>query len=135
MNRLARPLNQAVKPTDNPGSKSAAPAIAQASIQPTEIFTYFTIAGETKQLYAASRWTFVRLMLENAGPVSIGTKAQLTPVLSGRGILLVTDEWVEFTLAPGNRLYIAADSLQRVKVVLEPFAWQEQILAAMGGRR
>lgn len=130
MNRLLRP--SAVKPSDNPGAKAAAPAIFQASIQPASTSTYFTKGdGQSRQLYAASRWTKARLLLETAGPVSVGTSDSITPVLSGKGTLLTTNLPFEIDLAPGNKLWIAAESINRVKVTLTPFPWQEQILGGI----
>lgn len=99
----------------------------------TEIFTYFTTPGETRLLYSAPTWVKIRLTLENAGPVSVGTKQIITPVLSGRGILLLTDDEITFTLPRGNRLFIAAESVNRVKVIVEPFAWLEQLYHASAG--
>lgn len=127
---LLRP--QAVKPTDNPGSKTAAPAIIQASTQPAQTYTYFTKGdGASRQLFSASRWTRAQLLLETAGPVSIGTADNITPVLSGKGTLLTTDIPFEIDLAPGNKLWIAAEAVNRLKVTFTPYAWQEQQLAAL----
>ncbi len=132
-----RPAPQTIKPSDSPSlTRQASPAILAASIQPATTATRFTKGdGKSYQLYAASRWTMARLILETAGPVSVGTSDDITPVLSGKGTLLTTNIPFEIDLAPGNKLYIAAEAINRVKVTLTPYAWQEQILAANLERR
>ncbi len=96
----------------------------------TDIYTYFTKAdGVTQLLYSAQRWTRIELALETAGPVSIGTRETVMPVLSGQGIILrPTSDWTDFVLPKGDRLFIAAETVNRVKVIVEPIPWQEQIL-------
>jgi hypothetical protein len=93
----------------------------------TEIYTHFTRVGGTELLYSAENWVRVTLLLETAGPVSIGTMASLTPVLGGAGILLDTDVPFQAVFGKGNRLYSAAETINRVKVVIEPIPWLEQI--------
>ena len=79
-------------------------------------------------LYNGDRmWARVILTLETAGPVAVGQSSQLQPVLSGKGQLLETGVPTPFTIAKGNRLYIAATGVNRVKVVVEPFPWLEQL--------
>ncbi|MBT8453016.1 MAG: hypothetical protein KJO40_13690 [Deltaproteobacteria bacterium] len=93
----------------------------------TQLYTYFTQIGGTRLIYSADRWVTVRLTLETAGPVDVGTAANIEPVLSGRGRSLVTG--VEFTtkLAKGTRLYITSQSINRVLVTIEPIPWLQQI--------
>jgi len=94
----------------------------------TQIYTYFTQIGGTHLLYSAENWVRFSLELEDAGPVSVGTLAALNPVLSGRGALLQTDEvFGPYVLAKGTRLYVAAETVNRVKVVIEPIPWLEQL--------
>jgi hypothetical protein len=93
----------------------------------TEIYTYFTQIGESRLLYSADRWVTVRLTLETAGPVDIGTMANIEPVLSGRGRSLVTGVEYETRLAKGTRLYITSQSINRVLVTIEPIPWLAQI--------
>jgi hypothetical protein len=121
--RSAR-LGNAVALKDTPGVEAP---VMPDNVQQTDIYTYFTKAGETRLLTSAKRWTLVRLTLENAGPVAIGTKQTITPVLSGKGRLLPTGEEIQFTLAPGNRLFIAAEAVNRVSVTIEPIAYLDQI--------
>ena len=99
----------------------------------TEIYTYFTNAdGRSKLLYSAEGWVRIELALETAGPVSVGTRENLTPVLTGLGILLEPDgEPVEFVMPKGDRLYIAAESINRVKFIVEPIPWLQQILGEL----
>jgi len=97
----------------------------------TEIYTYFTKVRSGKApdiLYNGDRlWAKVTLTLENAGPVAVGNKSQITPVLSGKGELLQTDEPRSFWIGKGTRLYIAATTVNRVKVEVEPIPWLEQM--------
>jgi hypothetical protein len=137
VNRPAIAVAKAVATKDLPGAQ---PSVLPDNVQQTDIYTYFTVAGETKLLTSASRWTFVRLFLETAGPVAVGTRHIITPVLSGKGVLLPTGSELSFTLAPGNRLYIAAESVNRVKTILEPFAYldqiyKQQLIGNTGGKR
>lgn len=101
----------------------------------SDISTYFTrigsVNGQTPTLYNGDRlWCNVTLLLETAGPVAVGTRADLFPVLSGKGMLLDTGVPATFTIGKGTRLYIASDSVNRVKVELAPFPWIEQIAAS-----
>jgi hypothetical protein len=86
----------------------------------TEIYTYFTQIGESRLLYSANFWCTIKLTLETAGPVAAGTRENLVPVLSGKGVLLTTDEDEEWVLAKGDRIFITAESVNRVKVIIEP---------------
>jgi hypothetical protein len=102
----------------------------------TDVFTFFTQAdGQVKPLYSVNQesWAFVRLRLESAGPVAVGTRSDIAPITSGKGILLPIGDEVQMTLPPGTRLYIIADAVNRVAVIIEPIAWQEEIFKAVGG--
>lgn len=100
----------------------------QLQVSRADIKTYFTVVGGTHLLYSAESWVRIRLTLEDAGPVAVGDAAQLDPVLSGRGVLLDTDQPQEYTLGKGMRIYIAAENAaNRVKVVVDPIPWLEQI--------
>lgn len=102
--------------------------INQLQTYTTQIFTKFTEVGGTQLLYSAENFVRVTLLLEDAGPVAVGTLAVLTPVLSGRGVLLQTDvPFGPFTYAKGTRIYIAAESVNRVQVIVEPIPWLEQL--------
>lgn len=96
----------------------------------TDIYTYFTIPdGESKLLYSAEGWVRIQLTLETAGPVSFSTRESVTPVLSGKGILLAADgEPSKFDVPKGGRIFIAAESINRVKVYIQPIPFLEQIL-------
>jgi hypothetical protein len=94
----------------------------------TSVYTYFTRnTGETLLLYSAENWVRIKLTLETAGPVAIGTNANLGNVLSGQGRLLDTDEEFETYLPKGNRLYAVSESVNRVAVTIEPVQWMEQL--------
>ena len=101
----------------------------------TEIYTYFTIPdGRTKLLYSAENWVRIELQLETAGPVAVSTRQDVSPVLSGKGILLppTLDLSIDFVLPKGDRVFIVAEAVNRVKFIVEPIAWQEQILRGVG---
>jgi hypothetical protein len=94
----------------------------------TEAYTYFTQAdGKSHLLYSAENWVKIKLELETAGPVAVGTAANITPVLGGRGILLDDDELYEVVLPRGTRFYITSEATNRVSVTIEPIPWLEQL--------
>lgn len=98
----------------------------------TFVDTFFTrvpIAGEdTDVIYNGDNmWAKVTLTLETAGPVVVGNLSGITPVLSGKGQLLETDQPTTFTIAKGTRLYVAATGINRIKRVVEPFPWLETL--------
>jgi hypothetical protein len=131
-NRIDAP--RAANGRPNPSIATAPePGAGQTSAQTTtEASTYFTKGdGETHKLYQADRlWVTVTLTLETAGPVSVGFRSAITPVLSGKGQLLATGVPTKFVVAKGNnQLYIASTSVNRVKVTIEPLPWLEQITA------
>lgn len=93
----------------------------------TDIFTYFTdTTGKSRLLYSAESWVHIRVRLETAGPVSIGTRESVSPVLSGKGILLTTGEDEKWILPKGDRVFIAAESVNRVKWSVQPIAYGDQ---------
>jgi hypothetical protein len=94
----------------------------------TYVQTYFTKIGETQILYNGDRqWAKITLTLETAGPVAVGTAQKIGPALSGKGILLTTDEPITITVAKGTRLYVVSTSVNRVKMFVEALPWLEQI--------
>jgi hypothetical protein len=86
----------------------------------TEISTYFTQIGTSRLLFSANFWCTVKLTLETAGPVAAGTREDVFPILSGKGVLLDTGLEEEWVLAKGDRIFIGAESINRVKFVVEP---------------
>lgn len=94
----------------------------------TDAFTIFTDAsGRTVELYAAEQWVRIKLSLETAGPVAVGPRADLAPLLSGQGILLDTDETYETYVPKGTRFYYIAETVNRLQITVEPVPWMEQI--------
>ncbi len=92
------------------------------------IQTWFTQVGGTQEVYPGDRlWAKVTMTLETAGPVSVGQRARLLPVLGGGGVLLTTNEPQSFIISKGDSLYMAATSVNRVKVVVEALPWLEQL--------
>jgi hypothetical protein len=126
-----------------PGNKEAARAIPTptqpsphlvAGSYKTEIYTYFTKVEETLLYTGDQPWAVVTLKLETAGPVAVSTKQGIEPVLSGKGQLLTTGVEISFTVAKGNRIFIAAASPNRVAVKVEQIAWAEQIVGSLQAR-
>lgn len=98
----------------------------------TEISTYFTKVGGNNLLYQAEGWVRIRLMLETAGPVAVGSRDDVSPVLSGKGILLPTDVEITFPMQKGNRIFITASAVNRVRFIIEPIPLGDQILTMIG---
>lgn len=90
-------------------------------------YTVFTEAGKTKLVLSTQQWTKVTLRLESAGPVAFGTSEDLMPVSSGKGRLLPTGQDVEVVMVPQTRLYLSADSFQRVGIQVEPYPWMWEL--------
>ena len=100
----------------------------------TEIYTWFTDAdGVSKLMYSAEFWVRVTLRLETAGPVAVGTREEVGPVLSGKGILLPDEDPITFVMENGSRLFIVAESLNRVQFTVEHIPWLEAILMSIQG--
>lgn len=114
-------------PTTKVGEEPAIEFQADA----TQVNTYFTVIGESRLLFSAERYIVVTLNLETAGPVAVGTQHTITPVLSGKGVLLETDVDRKFVLSKGDRLYIAAESINRVKFIVEPVPYLRHIYGAV----
>lgn len=105
--------------------------------QTSETYTFFTknttvsSASGTKELYPGNpvRWTLARVTLISAGgQVVVGFKQDINPPTSGKGRLLSSGIQIELYIPPGQRLYYAADSVQRMAVSFEPLPWLQQIL-------
>ncbi len=132
---LARP-NRNVATPDVAPAQVIATAPAGGGERNAEIYTLFTKVGQqqpngTPILYNNERqWARITVTLETAGPVAVGTRADLFPVLSGRGVLLATGVPTVFNMGKGqNRLYYAATAVSRLKVEIEAFPWLEEINA------
>jgi len=94
----------------------------------TEVYSYFTVPSTGSMLlYSAENWVRIKLELETAGPVAVGTSAEIGPVLSGHGRLLNTNEEYEVTLSKGARFYVVSETVNRISVTIEPIPWLEQI--------
>lgn len=128
-------------PATRPNATIATPQPVSGGAQmdrQTEVFTYntavgFVTPGQTPILYNGDRnWAEVTLVLDTAGPVVVGTRADLQPIFSGKGWTLTTGEPITFTIAKGNRLYIFSSAVNRVKVQIAPLPWLEQITAELG---
>ena len=57
---------------------------------------------------------------------------QLDPVLSGKGQQLETGVPLSFFIAKGNRIYVAATAISRIKVTIQPLPWLEQFAGLLG---
>lgn len=102
-----------------------APPVAKGA---TEISTYFTNVGGDSLLYQAESWVYLNLVLLDAGPVAVGTRENISPVLSGKGGLLVQNELARFSMRAGQRLFITANTVSRVRVTIEPPPFGQQVL-------
>jgi len=118
------------------GSVQAPSATVAGAELHTEISTFFarpSTDGQLAVIYNGDRqYAQVILTLETAGPVAVSTKQQVLPVLSGKGQLLETGVPLTFTLAKGNRLWVATSSLNRIKVTVQPLPWMEQFAGLLG---
>jgi hypothetical protein len=114
-----------------PGAQT--PVIPTASGR-TEMFTHFTTPGTDFLLYQAESWVKLRFILETAGPVAIGTRDSISPVLSGKGILLSTGVEFSFYVGRGARVTISSTAINRVSFIVEPIPWLEQIATLLGRR-
>lgn len=93
----------------------------------TDISTYFTQIGGTRLVHSAQTWMKITLELETAGPVAVGTRDDLQPVLSGKGILLTLNEQQVWVMEKGDRLFATSQTINRVKMIIEPIPWQGKI--------
>ena len=100
----------------------------------TNIFTYFTFVGGSRLLYSAESWTKIRLRLETAGPVAVSTRQEITPVLSGKGILLPVGIPIDFNIPKGDRLFITAGAINRVTVFTEPGQDDPELAATVSSK-
>jgi hypothetical protein len=119
--------------TDRNIAQVASPAATTGQSQMRiKASTYFTVPGDAQILYDGSRiWVRVTITLRTAGPVVVGETAQIVPVTSGQGILLVTNQPVVFDLAKSNKLFIAANGLNRVEYLVQPLPWLEEITGTL----
>ncbi len=93
----------------------------------THIYTYTTVPdGQTRRLYDAKLSVKVSMRLDTAGPVAMGTRHDLSPLLSGKGVLLNSEDWTDFELNLGDRLFIIAETVERVQFLIQP-NWQKII--------
>lgn len=130
------PLSKAALTNRNVGTVQAPSSTIAGAELTTEVYTYFAkpaLEGQLPVLYNGDRqYAQVTLTLETAGPVAVSTKQQILPVLSGKGELLETGLPMVFWLSKGNRLWVAATSINRIKVTVQPFPWLEQFAGLLG---
>lgn len=124
------------RPDRNQASTAAPQVDSGQGERQSDIFTLITQVGvplgasTPPILYNGDRtWALVTLTLETAGIVVVGTRADLTPILSGKGQSLIQNVPKEFKVAKGTRLYYLASAVNRVTVAIEPIPWLEQIAA------
>lgn len=89
----------------------------------------------TLQLYPGSinRWTLLRVtMLTAGGAVAVGFSEDISPPLSGKGRQLFLNTEVQLYVAPGQKVWYACDSVQRLAIQLEPLPWLQQIVLSIG---
>lgn len=132
VSKIGVPPSQASAQTDR--TQASVPPVSESQGDLRSSYsTYITKNdGKTYLLYNGDRrWAIVTLLLEDAGPVAVGDKANLGIVTSGTGILLQTGRERKFTIGKGTQLFIASTSVNRVSVSIEPIPWLEQITAVL----
>lgn len=134
---VANPLSVRERPNQSQATQTPPQENqGQAQTKP-DYFTHFTksvypTGGEV--IYQGDRnWVLLTFLLETAGPVAVGQRSKITPVLSGQGQLLITNVPKTMKVAKGTRIYIASTAVNRVQVSIEPLPWLEQITATLGG--
>lgn len=85
----------------------------------TQISTAIATPGQSTLIYSATEWAQVRLLLNSAGPVSVGIDPNLFPIGQGKGRLLSATVETVIVLAPADRLYIASDAQDNVGITIE----------------
>lgn len=127
--------SQASRTLAQPGEPGGGLPQPEPSVRATgtsRIFTAFTTPdGVAREVFASSTWTRVYLILQSAGPVDVGDKPAMDPVLSGKGETLLTGVPWEVDMAPGQRLYLISNTVDRVSVRIQPIAWQEQMALSL----
>jgi hypothetical protein len=118
---------QAYRRDVKPGGVKAPPLATGGS----EVSTRFTTPGENTLLYQAESWVYLNLTLIDAGPVSVGTRDNIAPVLSGKGGVLVQNEVFRFPVRKGQRVYMTANTVARVRLAIEAPPFGEQILSLL----
>lgn len=99
----------------------------------TEAYTRLTRAnGESELVKQMKSWTVCRVTLITAGPVDIGTRFNISPPQSGKGIELVPGQEIELKLSPGDRLYMVSNTVNRVSFTFEPVPYQDEIVTLIG---
>ncbi len=94
----------------------------------TEMFTVRTEPdGQSRLLYSAESWVRLRLALETAGVVAVSTREDLAPLRSGKGVTISGSRPLELVLPRGDRLFVVADTDERLAVIVEPIPWLAQI--------
>lgn len=119
---MDRTVAQAPAPSDQVG-------MGENRIQISTYFTKVLVDGQPPDvLYSGDRnWARVRVTLRTAGPVAVGQFSNLYPVLSGKGQTLQTGVPAVFDIAKGSKLYVAAQSVNRIDLAIEPYPWLETI--------
>jgi hypothetical protein len=59
--------------------------------------------------------------------VDVGTSENIAPVLSGKGLSLITNMEREFWLPKGARFYVTSQTINRLSVIIEPVPMLHQI--------
>lgn len=144
MTPLAQPIDPrfAGRPDRVQAAAPAAVVNAGEGQYQSDLYTLLTQVGipagkGVPILYNGDRkWAQVTLTLETAGLVAVGTRADLTPLQSGKGYTLIPNVPKTFTVGKGTRIYYIASAVNRVTVSVEPVPWLEEITAtlkAIGG--
>jgi hypothetical protein len=128
-------------PAPNPNSQTLDRAVPtpqtpvtddqRASTYITDPKTTLTLPGKIVQIVPATQaWVKATLTLETAGPVEVSNSSQWT-FLNGSGQTLIVNVPMPFFVARGNNLYLQSGASNRVKVLIEPLPWLEQIVGGI----
>jgi hypothetical protein len=88
-----------------------------------DYYNFLTKTGSTQLLLSLPQWTKITMRLNTAGPVVVGTREQLDPVISGKGAPLVTDQEFEMLIGPNTRVYYFATGINSVTIKVEAIPW------------
>ena len=120
-NELSDKNKEQARSIANPtGSTAATRSLPTNKRLQADAYDYFTVPGDTQLFYSAEEWVQISIILRTVGPVAIGNRGTLTPVQSGKGTVLVTNEPLTMKLEKGTRLYVASEAVSRLSVIIIP---------------
>lgn len=102
-------------------------------MQQTLIYALTVPNDRAALLVNATDWLEVTVLKETSGIVVVGTKADLSPVGSGKGMSIPADVPIKFLMTPDSFLYTVSDTTtQKLSVIIQPLELFSQMLKALG---